>query len=363
MRRSRGLPTLTAVYKATMLRSICVLVSVLHLGIASDAAPSTQPVVISRGDLAGTYQAFPDACRLQDGRIACVFYAGYGHVSLQHAQWPRGGRICVVYSSDEGCTWTRPAVLLDSVEDDRDPHIAQMSDGTLVCSFFTRWVRDGKADFDTCIVTSSDNGKSWGVEPRILAKRWACSAPARELADGTQILGVYAMEGAKAPFGAVLRSTDKGKTWSQPISIDRDSGIDLPAETDVIPLKDGMLFAALRGGQANMHFATSGDQGITWSRVADIGFKGHCPHLTRLSTGEILLTHRLPGTALHISRDECRTWQGPFEVDRKIGAYAATVELKDHTVLVVYYEEGQTSAIRARRFGVRATGIEMLPLE
>ena len=37
--------------------------------------------VISRGERAGPYQAFPDVCRLKNGDILCVFYAGYGHVA------------------------------------------------------------------------------------------------------------------------------------------------------------------------------------------------------------------------------------------------------------------------------------------
>jgi hypothetical protein len=96
--------------------------------------------------------------------------------------------------------------------------------------------------------------------------------------------------------------------------------------------------------------------------VKDIGFPGHCPHFTRLSSGEILLTHRLPLTALHVSRDDAKTWQGSYQIDTAPGAYASTVELKDGTVLVVYYEEGAGSAVRARHFKLKADGIEFLPL-
>ncbi len=93
--------------------------------------------VISVGEAAGTYQAFPDACRLKNGDILAVFYAGYGHVSLPTKDWPRGGRICMVRSRDEGKTWSPPAVLYDDEIDNRDPHVAQLADGTVVCSFFS----------------------------------------------------------------------------------------------------------------------------------------------------------------------------------------------------------------------------------
>ena len=109
-----------------------------------------------------------------------------------------------------------------------------------------------------------------------------------------------------------------------------------------------------------MHYGTSSDLGLTWSPVRDIGFKGHAPHLCRLSTGEIVLTHRVPATAMHVSRDECRTWQGPYPIDTVGGAYPATVELKDGSLLVVYYEEGEASAVRIRRFRLTEDGLTSL---
>jgi sialidase-1 len=320
-------------------------------------------LVISRGDAAGTYQAFPDICRLGNGDLLCVFYGGYGHISLPRPDWPKGGKICEVRSRDEGRTWSAPKVLFDGPADDRDPHIAQMKDGTIVCTFFTyKPQADGKVQCDTCLVISRDGGSTWEQEPHVVADGWPSSAPVRELPDGTRILGVYREEGGSA-FGGLIRSTNSGKTWSPPIPIGKDSGVRLDAETDFILLKDGTMYAALRGDRVNMHYATSTDQGRTWSAVKDIGFPAHCPHFTRLSSGEILLSHRLPLTSLHVSRDEAKTWQGPFRIDDTVGAYPSTVELKDKTVLIVYYEEGDKSAIRARRFRLTAEGLEFLGLD
>ncbi len=319
-------------------------------------------MIISRGEAAGIYQAFTDVCRLKDGDLLCVFYAGYGHVSLPKEGWPKGGRICYVRSSDDGRTWSLPAVLFDSPLDDRDPHIAQMRDGTVVCSFFTYQPTNGQTLCDTCLVSSHDGGATWDRERRVVAAGWPSSAPVRELPDGTRILGVYREDGSTA-YGGIIRSVDAGKTWSAPIPIGKGSGVRLDAETDFVLLRDGALYAALRGDKTNMHYAISPDLGVTWSPVADIGFQGHCPHFTRLSTGEILLSHRLPLTALHVSRDDAKTWQGPYSIDNTPGAYPSTVELKDGTVLIVYYEEGPGSAIRARRFRLTSNGPQFLPLE
>jgi len=135
------------------------------------------------------------------------------------------------------------------------------------------------------------------------------------------------------------------------------------AETDVIRLTDGTLYAALRCRTVNMRYATSTDMGRTWSPVEDIGFKGHAPHLYRLSTGEIVLPHRIPATSMHVSRDEAKTWLGPYQIDTVGGAYPATVELEDGSLLVVYYEEGGGSAVRVRRFCLREDGLEPLGWE
>lgn len=320
--------------------------------------------VISRGEASGTYQAFPDICRLKNGSLFCVFYAGYTHISSPKEGFPKGGRICSVKSTDEGRTWSQPKVLFDGPLDDRDPHIAQMKDGTLLCSLFTyRPQPTGPALCDACLVHSTDGGETWDAEATVVAAGWPCSAPVRELADGTRLLGVY-REDTSTAYGGVIRSKDGGRTWSAPIPIGKDSGVRLDAETDILIRQDGTLYAALRGdNKINMHFATSADAGLTWSNVKDIGFPAHCPHFTRLHTGEILLTHRFPSTALHVSRDDGLTWQGPYQIDSTKGAYPSTVELKDGSILVVYYEEGGNSGIRARHFKLVSGGIECIKME
>lgn len=361
MAQTRGNLNFSSTYVS--FRHLASLILVFAVA-ALASTPSSAPLykIISRGEAAGTYQAFPDICRLTNSDLFCVFYCGYGHISLPVTNFPKGGRICYVRSGDEGGTWSAPRILFDSPYDDRDPHIAQMRDGMLLCSFFTYRPQPGsKVVCDTCLVASQDGGQVWDSERCVVASGWPSSAPVRELRDGTRILGVYHEESGTA-YGGVIRSMDHGKTWCEPIPIGKGSGVRLDAETDFVQLKDGSLYAALRGDRVNMHFAASADGGRTWSPVKDIGFQGHCPHFTRLRTGDILLSHRLPLTTLHVSRDECQTWQGPYQIDATPGAYPSTVELKDGTVLVVYYEEGPNSAIRARRFKLNADGIEFLSL-
>lgn len=327
----------------------------------------SSPQIISRGSQAGSYQAFPDSCRLQNGDIVAAFYGGYGHVSLPNAEYPKGGKICLVRSSDEGRTWSEPQVIYDDPNDNRDSHIAQLSDGTVIISFFSLRAAPEREEGYAFLgypqlIRSFDNGHTWDTESQRIemgSEDWACSAPVRELADGTCLLPIY-HQSSSAAWGGVVRSNDKGGTWSLPIPIGKDSGLFLPAETDIIQLRDGSLYAALRAVHeegTHMHFATSGDLGVTWSKVEDIGFFGHAPHFTRLSSGAIVLTYRgflTPDwthahTALRVSYDDAKTWSEHYAVDSCVGAYASTIELNDGALLVVYYEEGESSAIRTKR--------------
>ncbi len=307
---------------------------------------------------AGAYEAFPDVCRVSDGRLLAVFYAGYGHVSLPHEKLPRGGRIAYCTSADEGRTWTKAQTLYDGPDDDRDPSIVQLSTGRLVCNFFSlrkgadakqRWIGLG-----TWIVTSDDLGASWSPA-RPIYPDYYCSAPIRELPGGRLIVGLY-RELPATSHGAVGFSDDGGHSWQAPVDIP-NGGYRLDAETDVIRLADGSLYAAQR---AQMCFSISPDQGKTWSVSKPIGFAGHCPYFLRTRDGIILLAHRVPATSLHYSLDECKTWSANVVVDSVGGAYPSMVNLKDGSVLIVYYEEGEGSNVRARRFRATRAGIEWL---
>ncbi len=354
-----------------ILRSVFVMSAVFagSLAMAQEAAqPKEAPVAMEAGREfvyvcsdagAGAYEAFPDVCRLQDGRLMSVFYAGWTHVSLPDAAHPKGGRVSMCFSSDEGKTWTPAETLFDGPDDDRDPSIAQLSDGRLFCNFFTLRHKgeSGYRGIGSWLVESSDSGKTWS-EARLISSYY-CSSPIRELKNGDLILGLYDETGDDA-FGAVIISKDKGKSWTPPVDIP-NGGLRLDAETDVIELKDGRLYAAQRTSSESMRFSISKDGGLTWSVSKPMGFPGHCPYLYRTPNDIILCAHRLPKTSLHYSLDECATWSDNVPVDEQNhGAYPSMVALKDGSILIVYYEEGDGSSIRARKFNVSKQGFEWL---
>lgn len=378
-----------------MALNLCAIHSVTAKTTYVEQRDTVNYKIISDNGTSGEYQAFPDACRLKNGDIVAVFYSGGAHVTYPSDQYPKSGRICMVRSTDDGKTFSAPITIFDDEFDNRDPHISQMQDGTIVCTFFTTKfgkpierkssgvtmayygnvvARESIGGDGPLFIRSSDNGLTWESKPTAAAANgWNCSSQMRELPDGTWVFPVYHQD-AKQAYGGIIRSTDKGHTWGPVIPIGKDSGRYLPAETDVIFLKNNTLFAALRGSikdTVNMNYSLSKDKGKTWSGVNDIGFQGHSPSFTRLKNGAILLSirafregteYKKGYTGLRVSYDEGKTWQGPYLIDESWGAYPSTVELKDGSVLVIYYEEGEKSRIRAKRIEVPKKSKQKIPL-
>ena len=262
-------------------------------------------------------------------------------------------------SKNEGRTWSKAQTLYDGPDDDRDPSITQLKDGRLLCTFFV--IGEGVHQ-----IFSEDLGQTWSAPGTITATHYS-SSPVRELSGGRLGLGLYDEKDDRAS-GAFTYSDDVGRNWSQPIDID-NAGQYLDAETDVIDLKGGSLYSVHRGGRgAQMHWTLSQDRGRTWGKSKPIGFIAHCPYLHRAAGDIILLAYRKPGpgpwsgTGLSYSLDECKSWSEPLQIDSTIGAYPSMVNLKDGSVLIVYYEEGVGSSIRARRLRVSPQGVEWLRL-
>jgi hypothetical protein len=323
---------------------------------------SAQQQIVCSGEAAGGYAAFPDVCRLRSGELLCVFYSGYGHVSTPSAKWPKGGRIMAVRSFDNGQSWSKPVVVIDTAQDDRDPSVACLKDRTLLLNWFTP---RRKNQVVVLLARSTDNGKTWSEPVKLdldSPYSFACSSPVRELPDGSLILGLYHEDAKKnLAFGATVKSFDGGKTWKELALIGEKAGVFLDAETDVVPLKGGKLLAAIRSSKVDMHCALSEDLGKTWGPVNSFGFKGHCPYFLRHSSGVILLAHRVPGTSLHWTTDEGKSWLGPVQIDAVGGAYPSMVELPDGLVYCVYYEEGKGSGIRGVRLRVDPKGVAIVP--
>jgi len=319
-------------------------------------------VVVCEDAGAGGYEAFPDVCRLKDGRLLAVFYAGYGHVSRPNARLPKGGRVCGCFSADEGRTWGEPFVVVDLDEDDRDPSVTQLPDGTLLCNFF-----QGREVGRVFVVRSTDGGKTWDAKPVVVEPppgldKIYCSTRIFRLPDSTLLLPVYGRtKGVKNYASAFIRSTDGGKTWGDGALVRDDRSHSYGhCEPAVERLPDGKLVCHLRPCMCQTE---STDNGRTWTPPHRLGFRGDAPDLLLTSGGVLLSAHRHPGTSLHYSLDGGKTWSENVRLDVVGGAYPSLVERTDGTVLCVYYEEGRGSNIRACRLRVTRDGVKPIPFD
>jgi len=349
-----------------LLGPIAALAAVALHPAGASARPDDPYITIARDAGAGGYEAFPDVCRTRNGQLLCVFYAGFAHVSLpsygpkgqMHPKAPNGGRICLIRSLDNGRTWSAPAVILDTPRDDRDPSIAALPDGTLLCNYFSHRPGRGGAGYQfvhTAIIRSTDGGRSWSPEQPLFNK-WACSSPVRLLRDGRLAMALYYVgsSGGEDGWGGVSFSSDKGHTWAEPVAIGKGSRMKFDAEPDIIELPDGRLLAGLRPapGERSMAFCWSTDGGRSWSAPQPTGFPAHSIYFLLTSKNVLLMGHRIPGTSLHYSLDFGKTWSANVLLAEASGAYPSMVELPDGSIYTVLYEEGPQADILALRFRV-----------
>ena len=242
--------------------------------------------------------------------------------------------------------------------DDRDPSIVQLPDGRLLSTFFHSVGVDWKGTWYTI---SEDTGKIWSTPEKLTPANYFSSSPVRVLKDRTLILPLYRYE-KEIANGAVMISRDLGKSWSAPVNID-SAGEFLDAETDVIELTDGCLFAVQRGTYTFMHSSISKDRGQTWSRSEPLDFRGISPYLLRAGNGMILMVYgqigagEQNGTVIRWSTDECQTWSEAVYIAKPAGSHPTMVNLNDGSVLAVYYDQGRECDIRARRCIVTEQGV------
>jgi len=332
---------------------------------AESPAPKPPHVVVCADAGTGAYEAFPDLCRTAKGELLCVFYAGYAHVSDPRPDLPKGARIALCRSLDDGRTWSPAEVVVDTPIDDRDPSILALPNGELLVTFMTYDSKRAAGTHQVFTVRSGDGGKTWSAPeptPTPFTQLEAISTPPRLMPDGRLLMTPYGNHTGNPrsyKHAALIESRDLGRTWTTITEI--KSPKHLLLEPDLVRLPDNRLLLLAR---PVMVWTESTDGGKTWSETKEVGFEGDCPYLLLTSKNILLCGIRQRATkstvVLH-STDFGRTWKGPVVLDKVLGAYPSLVELPDGRIIVAYYTEGKGSDIRCVWLKADANGVEVLP--
>jgi hypothetical protein len=316
-----------------------------------------------------------DLIRLQNGDLLVTAREATEHIS-------RDGDVIMLRSKDQGKTWGDKQVISAIKDlDEREGCGIQLKDGTiLVAVFYNALYRDngdyewqwaktvkfgaGKQHLGTYIITSKDNGRTWSKPNYVSTKgmpftdiEGPADAPI-EMADGSILMPVmgYNVRGDVSNEAAVmLKSTDKGQTWTHLSTMAEDPGGKLGhfQEPGIVRTKTGRIVAAIRNqGEENAIWTTwSDDNGRTWVPVRKSPMIGHPADLMQLSDGRLLCTygqrsgrHSDPGgIRATFSLDNGETWQVDKEVSIRqdflnmdIG-YPESMQLPDGRILTAYY--------------------------
>lgn len=349
--------------------------------------------IVYKSDGLFGYAAWPSVERLADGRLAAVFSGG----RVKHVC--PFGKTMICYSSDEGETWTAPAAIVDTYFDDRDGGIKANGNQVLITSFNNNFafqkfenektpdgaVKDIIDDYIACnenkpqdeigssVWVSDDGGNVFGKHYKM-----PITAPHGPivLADGRYFyvgrsFGIeekfLSPEDKRdfLPEGIYYSYSSDGYTWTEPKSIcDNIPAGELWCEPHAIQLNNGEIAVFVRVQDRSSWTIpfrtiklTSSNNVTTWSEPEDLGLIAAPPHLMRHSSGAIILTvgrrEKPYAEQILISNDDGKTWSEPIDIDdaavtNDMG-YPASVELKDGSILTLYYqhdEENQNNYIK-----------------
>lgn len=337
---------------------------------------------------AAGYSGWPTIARRGNGELVLAWSGN------REAHVCPFGVVNYAVSRDEGESWSWPRTILDSDIDDRDAGIVETQRGTLLVSTFTslayepvlergrreawpaerlaRWegiqrrvdATARRAQLGCWMLRSVDGGVTWAAPYRV---------PLNSPHGPVAVSGNRLIYAGKDLWGdgriGVCESTDDGVSWRWLARIPTRPGDEAAAyhELHAVETAKGRLLVQIRNhNEANRNEtlqSESDDGGKTWSTPHAIGVWGLPSHLLRLRDGRLAMSYgyrRAPfGNQARISGDEGRTWSEPITISEDGASgdlgYPSTVELRDGSLLTVWYElpRGEKNAVlRQKRWRV-----------
>lgn len=353
----------------------------------------------------GGFVGWESPVRLHNGDWLVGFNAGYWHASAptplhytaaslekfykmglpKDVIAPTGGRALFMRSTDEGKSWSKPALLIDTPADDRHPAFAELKDGTILCSFFS-YIGEAEGDdlkkspelaVRTHIIRSFDGGRTWEQKPRTVRTPFLydeTDGPLLKMHDGSVMMAINGRpQGGPPDQAGFVRSKNHGRTWKMVGTVRAEHDL---LEVTVAELPDGRLVMMAR---PEGDISWSRDHGRSWTTPVTFGLRIFAPSLYVLRDGTLVCLHGSytpghGGLRVIFSTDGGASWVGAgpkhgFLVDHAYG-YGKAMELPDGSLFVTYLATGghrtqdaQNNAIRCICLRVRPdhSGIDLLP--
>lgn len=259
---------------------------------------------------------FPRLAKLPSGELLSFFKTGAAHIG-------KSGKASMSRSTDGGKTWSAPVTVFDRPNAD-DGIVASgvARDGSILVAAVSytwngeRYTTDGWIA-RTWFLRSTDGGRTWTepVEVDVKPLDWAYPfGHILEEPDGALLLSGY---GGRLPAGKdrpqetfVVRSRDGGKKWGEFVRI-------APGHNEITMTRrrDGSILAMMRTAEgARLNSTISKDGGKTWSAPKAVTLdREHPADLLRLSNGDLVLTfgqrNKPFGVQAMRSRDDGATWE------------------------------------------------------
>ena len=338
--------------------------------------------------------------RMPNGNLLLAHSAGYWHASFASPRlfeketreryaaegWPvdfvapTGGRSMAVHSTDDGRTWSKPVRLTDIPLDDGPVTLFVCQDNTVLCFINVQgsWYGFSEAppafrkdlnglNTQQCVIRSTDSGTTWS-EPIWLDSPGSfyerSHGQAFQLPDGGILWPTYcSSQDENHLFGAIRRSDDAGETWRTVSTIRRkDKDVDEPA---IARFDDGRLVMVSR---PDGDIFLSDDDGVSWRESGQIVETGtvKAPRLFVLEDSTLLcVTTYQGGLYVFLSQDGGVDWTPALPLDVSCYGYPGGLQMADGSLLISYCESGKApNRVYVIRFQVNATrdGIELLDI-
>ncbi|MCP4644379.1 MAG: exo-alpha-sialidase [bacterium] len=163
-----------------------------------------------------------------------------------------------------------------------------------------------------------------------------------EMPDGSLLATIYGrQEGHKKYTSALMRTTDGGKQWDifSVIAQSEEVGSEGFCEAAMLRLANGDLFCAMRTG-GPLHTTRSTDGGKTWTEPQAVADHGVDPDLLLMRNGILVLSYGRPNVDLIFSTDGTgQTWTKPFTVYRGPGCHYTSLEEGANGDLMVFFSQ------------------------